>query len=144
MIKKLNSTGSVINVMYFGRNYSSNFISKVWTGHLASHFQEKFNSKSGKNAFYEFFFELSRENQEKLINWINANYTAFSDLGLKKPAVRGLKTVCRRVIATVGLKVDGTLKKGYKYVGRKVVKVKPAVRKKPVARKAPAKKAVKK
>lgn len=56
--------------------------------------------------------------------------------GLKKPSVRGLKTVCKRVIKQVGLKVDGTLKKGYKYVGGKVVKVAPKVKaKKPVAKK---------
>jgi uncharacterized protein YydD (DUF2326 family) len=51
--------------------------------------------------------------------------------GLKKPSVRGLKTVCTRVVKATGLKVDGTLKKGYKYIkGGKVVKV--AQPKKPV------------
>lgn len=59
--------------------------------------------------------------------------------GLKKPSVRGLKTVCHRVIKVTGLKVDGTLKKGYKYeAGGKVVKIKPPVKKKPVAKKKPA------
>ncbi|KUJ61843.1 hypothetical protein AR687_11550 [Flavobacteriaceae bacterium CRH] len=51
--------------------------------------------------------------------------------GLGKPAVRGLKKVCARVVKATGLKVDGTLKKGYKYIkGGKVVKVVP--KKKPV------------
>ena len=51
--------------------------------------------------------------------------------GLRKPAVRGLKKVCARVVKAIGLKVDGTLKKGYKYIkGGKVVKVVP--KKKPV------------
>lgn len=58
--------------------------------------------------------------------------------GLKKPTVKGLKTVCSRVLKATGLKVDGTLKKGYKYItGGKVVKVvaKPTPKKKPVAKK---------
>jgi hypothetical protein len=36
---------------------------------------------------------------------------------------RGLKKVCSRVIKGEGLKVDGTLKKGYKYVNGKPKKV---------------------
>ncbi len=36
---------------------------------------------------------------------------------------RGLKKVCSRVIKADGLKVDGTLKKGYKYVNGKPKKV---------------------
>ena len=55
--------------------------------------------------------------------------------GLGKPAVRGLKKVCARVVKATGLKVDGTLKKGYKYIkGGKVVKVIP--KKKPVKKRA--------
>lgn len=55
--------------------------------------------------------------------------------GLGKPAVRGLKKVCARVVKATGLKVDGTLKKGYKYIkGGKVVKVVP--KKKPVKKRA--------
>ena len=67
--------------------------------------------------------------------------------GLKKPSVRGLKTLCSHVVKATGLKVDGTLKKGYKYEkGGKVVKTAPTpckakkvCAKKPVAKK-PAKK----
>ena len=70
----------------------------------------------------------------------------------KKTAVRGLKKVCARVTKTEGLKVDGTLKKGYKYqAGGKIVKVavkpitkKKVIKKKAVAKKKPAKKAKKK
>jgi hypothetical protein len=55
--------------------------------------------------------------------------------GLGKPAVRGLKTVCARVVKATGLKVDGTLKKGYKYIkGGKIVKV--IEKKKPVKKRA--------
>jgi hypothetical protein len=60
--------------------------------------------------------------------------------GLGKPAVRGLKKVCARVVKATGLKVDGTLKKGYKYIkGGKIVKViekKKTVKKKPVKKRA--------
>jgi len=63
--------------------------------------------------------------------------------GLKKPSVRGLKTVCSQVLKATGLKVDGTLKKGYKYIaGGKIVKTsttpckaKKVCAKKPVAKK---------
>jgi hypothetical protein len=55
--------------------------------------------------------------------------------GLGKPAVRGLKKVCARVVKATGLKVDGTLKKGYKYIkGGKIVKV--IEKKKPVKKRA--------
>lgn len=65
--------------------------------------------------------------------------------GLKKPSVRGLKTVCSQVLKATGLKVDGTLKKGYKYIaGGKIVKTsttpckaKKVCAKKPVAKKKP-------
>jgi hypothetical protein len=67
--------------------------------------------------------------------------------GLGKPTVKGLKTLCSHVVKATGLKVDGTLKKGFKYIkGGKVVKTTPTpsktkkvCAKKPVAKK-PAKK----
>jgi ribosomal 50S subunit-recycling heat shock protein len=69
--------------------------------------------------------------------------------GLKKPSVRGLKTVCSHVVKATGLKVDGTLKKGFKYIkGGKIVKIevpskaKKVIVKKPVAKKPAKKKAV--
>ena len=68
----------------------------------------------------------------------------------KKPTVRGLKKVCSGVVKATGLKADGTLKKGYKYIaGGKIVKVatKPTVKKKvvkkPLAKKKPVKKSKK-
>jgi hypothetical protein len=55
----------------------------------------------------------------------------------KKPTVRGLKKVCSSVVKATGLKSDGTLKKGFKYIkGGKIVKTAP--------KKSPVKKAVKK
>jgi hypothetical protein len=56
----------------------------------------------------------------------------------KKTTVRGLKTVCNRVSPAYGKKVDGTLRKGFHYVGGKVVKVtatKTKTKRKPVAKK---------
>jgi hypothetical protein len=64
----------------------------------------------------------------------------------KKPTVKGLKKVCSSVIKGTGLKSDGTLKKGFKYIkGGKIVKVKAATTKaKPVKKKTAKKKTVKK
>jgi hypothetical protein len=53
---------------------------------------------------------------------------------------RGLKKICSRVIKAEGLKVDGTLKKGYKYVNGKPKKVTP--KKKTAPKKRTAKKRV--
>jgi hypothetical protein len=62
-------------------------------------------------------------------------------MAIKKPTVRGLKKVCSHVVKATGLKVDGTLKKGFKYAtGGKIVKVAPS--KKPVAKKKVVKKTV--
>lgn len=66
----------------------------------------------------------------------------------KKPTVRGLKKICSGVVKATGLKADGTLKKGYKYItGGKIVKVSPkpilkkkVVKKKPAAKKKPVRK----
>ena len=58
-------------------------------------------------------------------------------MATKKPTVKGLKKVCAHVVKAEGLKVDGTLKKGHKYIkGGKIVKV----AKKPVEKKKTAKK----
>ncbi|RKR11127.1 hypothetical protein C8C83_2824 [Flavobacterium sp. 90] len=65
----------------------------------------------------------------------------------KKPTVRGLKKVCSGVVKATGLKADGTLKKGYKYIaGGKIVKVTPksTVKKKVVKKPVAKKKAVRK
>jgi hypothetical protein len=67
-------------------------------------------------------------------------------MAVKTTRVRGLKTVCARVLKSTGLKVDGTLKKGFKYIkGGKIVKTdaKPIVKKK-APKKNPVQKSVKK
>lgn len=56
-------------------------------------------------------------------------------MAVTKKTVRGLKKVCRSVVKSTGLKTDGTLKKGFKYVkGGKIVKVETA-KAKPVKKK---------
>lgn len=91
----------------------------------------------------------------KVIQNLKKSIEDMKASGLKKPTVRGLKKVCSHVVKATGLRVDGTLKKGYKYAtGGKIVKVAPVkkpiakkkVVKKPVAKKKPAvkKKAAKK
>lgn len=77
---------------------------------------------------------------DKSKNELRTKIETMKKAGLKKPTVKGLKTVCSHVVKATGLKVDGTLKKGYKYItGGKIVKVAIA-KKKVVAKKKPAKK----
>ena len=89
------------------------------------------NAKSIKQRkAWQTLIDLSDQSKKELKTKIETMKT-----GLGKPAVRGLKKVCARVVKATGLKVDGTLKKGYKYIkGGKVVKVIP--KKKPVKKRA--------
>lgn len=66
---------------------------------------------------------------------------ASTKKGLKAPAKKRTVTarkLCSQVIRREGLKVDGTLKKGYHYVNGKPVKAKPAPKKKAPAKRKPA------
>jgi hypothetical protein len=96
------------------------------------------NAKSIKQKkAWQTLIDLADQSKKELKTKIETMKT-----GLGKPAVRGLKKVCARVVKATGLKVDGTLKKGYKYIkGGKVVKVVP--KKKPI-KKTAKKRAVKK
>jgi hypothetical protein len=70
----------------------------------------------------------------------NQKTKPMKNQGLKKPSVKGLKTLCSGVVRATGLKVDGTLKKGYKYAkGGKIVKTAILATKKTVAKKQPLK-----
>ena len=92
--------------------------------------RNKAKSQDQKNVLQTLIL-LSDSRQEVLKNEIVKSKSKTMKTGLGKPAVRGLKKVCARVVKAIGLKVDGTLKKGYKYIkGGKVVKVVP--KKKPV------------
>jgi hypothetical protein len=73
---------SIINFAYFTANFTPNFIAKCWADdeHLINHLETKFMSEA-KNGFMSiqgfmnFFFNLDRENQTKLVLWINENYS---------------------------------------------------------------------
>ena len=82
----------------------------------------------------------------KVVQNLKKQIENMKNSGLKKPTVRGLKKICTHVVRAIGLKVDGTLKKGYKYAaGGKIVKVvakKVVAKKKPVAKKKVVKKPV--
>lgn len=79
---------------------------------------------------------------DKSKNELRKKIETMKNQGLKKPTVKGLKTVCSHVVKATGLKVDGTLKKGFKYItGGKIVKV-AAATKKPIAKKKVVKKPV--
>lgn len=44
-------------------------------------------------------------------------------MAVKKKTVKGLKKLCSSVVKATGIKTDGTLKKGFKYMkGGKIVK----------------------
>lgn len=81
-----NPTNACINLMYFFTNFPSNFIQKCWEDEpiIIDHLKTKFNSfceQYGSNVgIHKLFYELDRDNQLKLIDWINENYTSFSDL----------------------------------------------------------------
>ena len=87
--------------------------------------RNKAKSQDQKNVLQTLIL-LSDSRQEVLKNEIVKSKSKTMKTGLGKPAVRGLKKVCARVVKAIGLKVDGTLKKGYKYIkGGKIVKVVP-------------------
>jgi hypothetical protein len=72
---------AIINFAYFTANFPHNFIEMCWKDdkHLIEHLNTKFLSrvKDGYisiESFMRFFFDLDRENQSKLANWINENY----------------------------------------------------------------------
>ena len=80
-----NPINTVINWNYFCLNFSSNFIKKCWSDDifLAEHLEEKFHSIyviRGTGLMPFFFSELSRDNQIKLIKWVNENYCSWPDL----------------------------------------------------------------
>jgi len=61
-------------------NWNPNWIEKVWKDNpmLIAHFNEKFEGLNRRHdpatAIVRFFFELSEDNQELLINWVTNCY----------------------------------------------------------------------
>jgi hypothetical protein len=107
----------------------------------------RYESKTAEQRkAWQTLIDLADESKDEL----RAKIETMKNQGLKKPSVKGLKTLCSGVVRATGLKVDGTLKKGFKYEkGGKVVKTAPTpckakkvCAKKPVAKKTTAKKTV--
>ena len=80
---------NTINFMYFMSNYRQGFIFDVWKddSRLATHLNNKFTvfcyeSESSASAFVKWFYDLDRDNQCKLLEWVNENYKSFSNLTL--------------------------------------------------------------
>jgi len=81
---------SVINFIYFTANFEDlTFIRQIWdVDELAQHFTDKMLKICRKYeqqgyipsaAIVDFFFELSRSNQEKFIAWVQSNYHFSQD-----------------------------------------------------------------
>jgi len=78
----MTNSNAIINFMYFGHNYESDFIIKVFGNHLGNHLQSKFNtmySKYGTLTFFRWYMELDNGNKELLNNWIEQNYKSQID-----------------------------------------------------------------
>jgi len=71
---------SIVNFAYFTANFPPKFIESCWIGNqlLIDHLNGKLRSSDGQYIsvadFMKFFFELSRDHQIKLVNWIENNY----------------------------------------------------------------------
>jgi hypothetical protein len=84
--KNMTNIQVVINFVYFTTNFTGDFIEKVWgdNTHLSRHLTEKFlghmepNGVVTAGSFIRFFQELSLNNQEKLVAWINENYNGMN------------------------------------------------------------------
>ena len=72
---------STINWVYFCFNYDLNFIPKCWAGdqrmidHLESKFLGYFNQYGSHSVMNHFMLNLDSDNQIKLAEWVNQNYT---------------------------------------------------------------------
>jgi hypothetical protein len=87
---------STINFMYFITNYQYGFIHQVWQGTLADHLQSKFLNlceRYGRSDFalVSFFYELGRDNQIKLLDWVDENYVGFRELKELKETIEPSK-----------------------------------------------------
>ena len=73
-----------VNFMYFICNYPYKFIDSVWSDEpmLVNHLTIKFGSfcerHGSMGGFVNWFMELDRTNQTKLLNWVEDNYKGIS------------------------------------------------------------------
>lgn len=73
----MTNSEAIVKFMYFGHNYPSGFITKVWKGSLGVHLESKFSDmyqRYGTMTFFRWFMELDGGNKEILTSWIEANY----------------------------------------------------------------------
>ena len=73
----MSNSEAINKFMYFGHNYPSGFILKVWEGSLGKHLESKFHSmyeRYGTMTFFRWFMELDDLNKDILIEWIETNY----------------------------------------------------------------------
>lgn len=73
----MTNSEAIVKFMYFGHNYPSGFITKVWEGSLGKHLEDKFSNMYhtyGTMTFFRWFMELDEGNKARLIEWIEANY----------------------------------------------------------------------
>jgi hypothetical protein len=66
-------------IIYFGYNYPHDFVTKIWgDNNIGQHLQNKFlgyyKDVGAGAAFFKFFVNLDRENQQKLEEFISTNY----------------------------------------------------------------------
>ena len=70
-----------INFMYFAHNFSQVQMNKMFsTFNNPAHFEAKFRSARGENGtikFFNWFMELSLDNQLIVTNWVETNYKNF-------------------------------------------------------------------
>ena len=81
----MTNSQSIINFAYFTANFPHNFIEKCWENdsYLINHLHDKLITKAENGmiscgSFIRWFFELDRENQIQLTEWINTNYKGIS------------------------------------------------------------------
>lgn len=78
----MNKTNAIIKWQYWLYNHGDikEIFHEIWDTNLADHFYSKFLHFCEKNnnytnfALVELFMELSRDNQEKLTEWVLTNY----------------------------------------------------------------------
>lgn len=77
----MTTINATLNFVYFTMNFKYDFIEEVWDGSIARHLRDKFDKLYQKRSnFMDWFCELDRDNQRKLLEWVENNYTAFNHL----------------------------------------------------------------
>lgn len=79
---KMENNQATNNYIFFTRNYPNGWIDKVWPedewGSITNHMKEKFSGcyerEGSKGAVNQFYFELSGNHRQLLLNWVEENY----------------------------------------------------------------------